>query len=168
MCTPLSSKAVHGGDATWEKLFGSLMGATIYMSEVIFITYMGIMEAPVHAGLGFVPLIVTGWLHGVINRNIRQPLETLSMNVAADVDEEEGELAVVKDVESFQDSLEHLLDTQPSLKPSKDERGPIADTKLACLRKAYNKSVTLMNICIEVHGRTCICLQTAHQHRCWS
>jgi hypothetical protein len=55
-----------GGDATWEKLFGFLMGA-IYMSEAVFVAYMGIMEAPVQAGLGFVPLIGTGMLHGVIN-----------------------------------------------------------------------------------------------------
>jgi hypothetical protein len=65
------------------------------------------------------------------------------MNVAADVNKEEGELAV-NNVGLFEDSVERLLYAQPSLNPSKDERGPslIAGTKLMHLRNVNNKCNT--------------------------
>lgn len=80
-----------GGEATWQRLFPFLM-ACLYVGEFIFIAYMGIKEAPMQGGLGFIPLIVTIIFHKQLNRTVIQPLQTLSLQVAAAVDIDDGEL----------------------------------------------------------------------------
>ena len=106
-----------GGEATWQALFGFLM-ACLYMGEVVFIAYMGLKEAPVQGGLGFVPLIVTILVHYSLVRNIISPLRNLSLEVAASVDIDEGEL-------QEEDMSGGKLYGQPTLDADQDERGPM-------------------------------------------
>jgi calcium permeable stress-gated cation channel len=109
-----------GGDATWQKLFGFLMPC-LYMAEVLFIVYMGIKEAPVQGILAFFPLGATILVHAMLNRNIIQPLRNLSLEVAADVDISDGELATT-DVEGARASS--MIYAQPALNPDR-EREPM-------------------------------------------
>lgn len=109
-----------GGSTTWEVLFGFLV-ACLYMSEGVFIAFMGIKESPAASGCGFVPVIVTVFVHQVvINRNIRGPLKNLSLEVAADVDIADGELE-----QTVSKSLEDQLYAQPALRACMDEREPM-------------------------------------------
>ena len=80
-----------GGEATWQRLFPFLM-ACLYMGEFIFIAYMGIKEAPTQSLLGFVPVVATILFHRYLNRKIINPLQNLSLEAAADVDIDDGEL----------------------------------------------------------------------------
>ncbi|CAJ1963440.1 unnamed protein product [Cylindrotheca closterium] len=50
------------GSTTWQSFFGFLL-ACLYMSEMVFIAYMGIKEAPSQAACGFVPLTATLLFH---------------------------------------------------------------------------------------------------------
>eukprot|EP00545_Synedropsis_sp_CCMP1620_P004793 CAMPEP_0119012876 /NCGR_PEP_ID=MMETSP1176-20130426/7672_1 /TAXON_ID=265551 /ORGANISM="Synedropsis recta cf, Strain CCMP1620" /LENGTH=828 /DNA_ID=CAMNT_0006965913 /DNA_START=192 /DNA_END=2678 /DNA_ORIENTATION=- len=114
-----------GGETTWQALFGFLMAA-IYMSECVFIAYMGIKEGQIQGALGFVPLVVTILMHILLNRNIRKPLENLSLEVAADVDDAEGLQSVDEEADkTFSGTIEYQLYGQPGLKPSLDEREPM-------------------------------------------
>lgn len=114
-----------GGQTTWQGLFGFLMAA-IYMSECVFIAYMGIKEGSIQATMGIVPLVVTILMHIMLNRNIRKPLENLSLEVAASVDDKEGLQTVDKEADNtFSGSIEYQLYGQPGLKPSLDEREPM-------------------------------------------
>lgn len=114
-----------GGDTTWQSLFGFLMVA-IYMSEFVFIAYMAIKEGSAQSAMGIVPLVVTILMHMMLNRNIRKPLENLSLEVAANVDEADGLITNDHQVDStFSASIEYQLYGQPGLKPSLDERAPL-------------------------------------------
>ena len=114
-----------GGVTTWECLFGFLM-VSLYMAEFVFIAYMGLKEGAVQSSLGIVPLVATILVHMAINRNVRKPLENLSLEVAAHVDETEGEQPIDKAADTtFSGSIEYQLYGQPSLKPSLDEREPL-------------------------------------------
>jgi hypothetical protein len=105
-----------GGDATWQQLFAFLM-ACLYMGEFVFIAYMGIKEAPVQAILGFFPLGATIVMHQVLSRNIIKPLKNLSLEVAAHVDIDEGELSSEAGV--------GRLYAMPALDLANEERGPM-------------------------------------------
>lgn len=115
-----------GGVTTWEVLFGFLI-VCLYMSEGIFIAYMGIKESPVASGCGFVPLIITVFVHQIlINRNIRGPLKNLSLEVAADIDIANGELEKSSSKASNSViSLDDQLYAQPALRECLDEREPM-------------------------------------------
>jgi hypothetical protein len=114
-----------GGDTTWQSIFGFLMVA-IYMSEFVFIAYMAIKEGSAQSTMGIVPLVVTILMHMMLNRNIRKPLENLSLEVAANVDEADGLITNDHQVDStFSASIEYQLYGQPGLKPSLDERAPL-------------------------------------------
>ena len=104
-----------GGEATWRKLFGFLMGC-LYLGELVFITYMGIKEAPIHSALAFVPLAVTVIVHVYLVRNVMASLQNLSLDVAANVDIEDGELGP---------SIKDSLYAQPCLKDQPEERAPL-------------------------------------------
>ncbi|CAB9528745.1 CSC1-like protein [Seminavis robusta] len=104
-----------GGDATWQKLFPFLM-ACLYMGELIFIAYMGIKEAPVQGAFGFVPLVVTIAFHMHLSRTIVRPLRNLSLEMAAQVDIDDGEL---------DQNTASVLYGMPALKTEGEERGPM-------------------------------------------
>eukprot|EP00980_Cylindrotheca_fusiformis_P012968 scaffold3236_cov66-Cylindrotheca_fusiformis.AAC.34 len=108
-----------GGLATWQSVFGFLM-ACLYMGEAVFIAYMGIKKAPGPAGCGFIPLIVTVLFHIYIYRKIIVPNKQLSLEAAANVDREVGELQRLEGA-----SVEDKLYGQPALKASENERGPM-------------------------------------------
>uniref|UniRef100_A0A7S1UM40 Uncharacterized protein n=1 Tax=Grammatophora oceanica TaxID=210454 RepID=A0A7S1UM40_9STRA len=80
---------------------------------------MGLKEAPAQAACGFIPFGFTILTHMLINRNIRKPLESLSLEVAALVDQEDGEMTV----ESASYLIDNQLYGQPSLKTVNEERG---------------------------------------------
>jgi fatty acid desaturase len=107
-----------GGDATWQKVFVFLM-ASLYIGEVLFVGFMGLKEAPIHSGLGLVPLIVTILFHRHLVRKVIVPLRYLSLEVAADVDLQDGEL------NSTNNSTSTPLFRQPALDPDQEERGPM-------------------------------------------
>ena len=114
-----------GGVTTWGTLFAFLMSA-LYMSELVFVAYMGLKEGAIQGALGFVPFAVTILVHRLLNRNIRQPLENLSMEAAAEVDIKEGVRLVDKELtSSFESAIEKQVFGQPSLKKSLDEREPL-------------------------------------------
>lgn len=76
----------------------------------------------------FIPLVVTIAFHRYLARNIIGPLKNLSLEVAADVDIQEGELSKApaqEEEESYAALVEHHLYGQPCLKASADERGPM-------------------------------------------
>jgi hypothetical protein len=87
------------------------------MGEFVFIAYMGIKEAPVQAILGFFPLGATIVMHQVLSRNIIKPLKNLSLEVAAHVDIDEGELSSEAGV--------GRLYAMPALDLANEERGPM-------------------------------------------
>jgi calcium permeable stress-gated cation channel len=114
-----------GGSATWQQVFGFLM-SSLYIGEFIFIAYMGIKEAPIQSGLGFVPLIVTCYFHRILYRTYIAPIQNLSLEVAADVDIRDGELS--KDTPDDGDGTtidQSSLYRQPALDTEQDERGPM-------------------------------------------
>jgi len=104
-----------GGEATWNQVFGFLM-ACLYMSEAVFIAYMGLKKAPVPAGLGFVPLIITVLVHRALKRKLIAPLANLSLKIAADIDIRDG---------VFEPEGDDELYLQPALDTKSEERGPI-------------------------------------------
>ena len=106
-----------GGASTWQNVFGFLM-ACLYMAQFVFIAFMGIKKGSVQSGLGFVPLIVTGLFHCVVIRKLIAPLRNIALEVAADVDLQDGELP--KDVST---GIKQLY-RQPALDRDQDERGP--------------------------------------------
>jgi hypothetical protein len=96
------------------------------MAEIVFIAYMGIKEGSAQAALGFIPLVCTIIMHRRIKDRLMKPLLNLSLEVAARIDEEEGELAVQEeDQGSYAVAVERQLYGQPSLKASMDERAPL-------------------------------------------
>jgi calcium permeable stress-gated cation channel len=103
-----------GGEATWQKTFGFLM-ACLYIGQGVFISFMGIKRAPDQAALGLVPLIVTGYVHRALYRKFILPTRILPLSVAADVDEQDGELV------HFQIGAYR----QPAVDPLRDERAPL-------------------------------------------
>jgi len=104
-----------GGEATWRKLFGFLMGC-LYLGEVVFIAFMGVKEAPTHSALAFIVLAFTVLVHVYLVRNVMGSLENLSLDVAATVDIEDGEL---------QPSIKDSMYAQPCLKDQPEEREPL-------------------------------------------
>jgi len=107
-----------GGTTTWEGLFGFLM-ASLYMGEGIFISYMGIKKAWLQSSCGFVPLVASILVHMTINRNIRRPLNNLSLEIAADIDATDGELK-----EEYDNEIKQVYE-QPGLEGKGEERGPM-------------------------------------------
>lgn len=105
-----------GGEATFQKVFGFLM-ACLYISQVLFIAFMSLKLAPVQSGLGFIPLIVTVLFHRYLVRKVIAPLRFLSLEVAADVDLQDGELTIVDSSNG-----DMSLFRQPALDPDQDER----------------------------------------------
>jgi calcium permeable stress-gated cation channel len=114
-----------GGITTWGSLFSFLMAA-LYMSELVFIAFMGLKEGTIQGALGFVTFAVTIFVHRLLHRNIRQPLENLSMEAAAEVDIKEGIRPVDKEpTGNFESAIEKQVYGQPSLKKSLDQRAPL-------------------------------------------
>ena len=116
-----------GGQATWMQVFPFLM-ACLYMGEVVFIAYMGIKQAPIPAGLGFVPLIFTVLVHRYLLRNLIDPLRNLSLEMAADSDIRDGPL--VLEASDKSGGGEQQLYLQPALDVEKEERAPLPYRKL--------------------------------------
>jgi len=65
-------------------------------------------------------------LHAIVNRNIRAPLQSLSLEIAAAIDLDDGELPVLE-VEGFSSEIlvQEKLYGQPALKLRLDERSPM-------------------------------------------
>lgn len=103
-----------GGEATWQKVFGFLM-ACLYIGEGVFISFMGIKQAPIQAALGFVPLVVTGYVHRTLNRKFIAPTQNLSLEAAATADIKDGD---------FIDYQEGAY-RQPAADAENDEREPM-------------------------------------------
>jgi hypothetical protein len=75
----------------------------------------------------FVPLVFTILVHIRLGRQIIGPLQTLSMEVAADVDLQDGALSPIAPAdtdEAYALGVDRKLYGQPSLKPSLEERAP--------------------------------------------
>lgn len=89
--------------------------ASLYMAEAVFIAFMGIKEAPIEGGLGFVPLIATGLVHRIVMRKFIVPGRNLSLEAAANTDVGEGRFNVDG----------QPLYRQPALKTEEEERGPM-------------------------------------------
>ena len=105
---------------TWQTLFPFLISA-IYIAELIFMTYMGMKEAPGPAACAIVPLVVTILVHlFVINRGIVGPLKNLSLEKASELDITNGELKVDQDY-----TIDDQLYGQPALKAATEEREPL-------------------------------------------
>ena len=115
-----------GGKSVWENI-SAFMFVCIFMSEIVFFAYMGIKEGQIQAILGIIALVGTIVVKSRLNRNIIRPLQNLAMSVAADVDIDDGEMDLLKDISTlaFRDAVEEQLYGQPSLKMSKDEREPL-------------------------------------------
>ena len=115
-----------GGLTTWQKLFSFLM-ASIYMSETAFIVYIGYLKKGwIQGFLGFIPLVGTFLVHRLLNRNIRQPLEYLSMEAAADFDIKEGVRKVDKEiVGNMEVAIQEQVYGQPVLRDCLAERKPL-------------------------------------------
>ena len=103
-----------GGQATWQQLFPFLI-ISLYMGELIFIGYMGIKEATTQSLVGIGPLIATGIFHRHLRRTIIVPLRNLPLEIAANVDIQDGELE-----QDAKDSY-HLYG-MPVLKTGDDEK----------------------------------------------
>lgn len=142
-CLHVYSQSFEGGGlTTWEALFDFLM-SSLYIGEVVFIVFLGIKEAPGAAGCGFIPLIITIVTHMAINRNIRGPLKSLSLEVAADMDMKEGELSPDPSSRSI---LEDQLYAQPVLKCHDEEVEPMPyrrsdDVEKATLAKDTDEEI---------------------------
>lgn len=64
--------------------------------------------------------------HYQLRRNIAGPLKNLALEIAANIDIQEGELDLSDaDAQPSTEAVEELLYAQPSLKASADERGPL-------------------------------------------
>ena len=115
-----------GGLTTWQRLFSFLM-ASIYMSELAFIIYVGLLKKGwIQGFLGFIPFIATILVHNLINRNIRQPLEHLSLEAAADFDIKEGVGSVDNEaIGNMDDAMQEQVYGQPVLRKSLAEREPL-------------------------------------------
>jgi hypothetical protein len=73
-----------------------------------------------------VAVVGTALCHYQLRRNIAGPLRNLSLEVAAKVDQQSGELATSDaDAAPFSEAIEGLLYAQPCLKSSADERFPM-------------------------------------------
>jgi len=108
-----------GGVTTWQALFGFLM-ASLYMGEAVFIAFMGVKKAPGPAACGFVPLVLTAIFHRYINRKIINNIGNLALDVAADIDKENGELDRLEGT-----SVDDEVFGQPALKTKDEEREPM-------------------------------------------
>jgi len=108
-----------GGVTTWQSLFGFLMVA-LYMGEAVFIAYMALKLAPAQSACGFVPLVLTIIFHKYINRTIIDNIGNLALDVAADIDKENGELERLEGT-----SVEDKVFGQPSLQVKNEEREPM-------------------------------------------
>ena len=75
-------------------------------------------EAPTHSAVAFVPLAVTILVHIYLVRNVMAPVRNLSLEVAAKVDNEDGEL-------EGDDKEEASMYAQPSLKDQPVDRQPL-------------------------------------------
>lgn len=73
-------------------------------------------EAPIQSALGFVPLACTVLLHLYLRRNVIAPLKQLSLEKAANVDIDDGELEA--------EMLEVSLYAQPCLQDEMEDRQP--------------------------------------------
>ena len=124
-----------GGSATWQQVFGFLM-ACVYIGELIFIVYMGIKEAPIQSGLGFVPFILTLAFHRILYRKYIAPIQNLSMQVAADVDVRDGELSHDNRIGTTK-----TLYRQPALDAEQDERGPMPYRRSAIKPRSITEAV---------------------------
>mmetsp|Transcript_33398 Transcript_33398/g.80843 ORF Transcript_33398/g.80843 Transcript_33398/m.80843 type:complete len:263 (-) Transcript_33398:177-965(-) len=119
-CLHVYSQAADGGGVTtWQGLFGFLM-VCLYMGEAVFIAYMGIKEAPGPAACGFVPLVLTIIFHKYINRKIVDNIGNLALDVAAEIDKENGELEPLEGT-----SVDDKVFGQPALKLKNEEREPM-------------------------------------------
>jgi hypothetical protein len=103
-----------GGEATWQKTFGFLM-ACLYIGQGVFISFMGIKQAPDQAVLGFVPLVVTGFVHRALLRKFIIPTRILPLEAAANVDIVDGDLVDNK-IGAYR---------QPAVDKNQDEREPL-------------------------------------------
>ncbi|CAJ1956837.1 unnamed protein product [Cylindrotheca closterium] len=108
-----------GGVTTWQTLFGFLI-VCLYMGEAVFIVYMGLKEAPGPAACGFVPLVVTIIFHKYINQKIVYNIGNLALDVAAEIDKDNGELERLNGT-----SIEDKVFGQPALKLANEEREPM-------------------------------------------
>lgn len=73
-------------------------------------------EAPTQSALGFIPLALTILVHAYLVRNVLGPLENLSLEVAAQVDIQNGE---------WEGAVDDSLYAQPSLKDQAEDREPL-------------------------------------------
>ena len=76
---------------------------------------MGIKEAPGPTIMGIIPVVVTILAHLYLKRNILAPLKNLSLEVAAHVDIDEGELS----------GGDEQIYGQPALKDNEEDRAPL-------------------------------------------
>ena len=88
------------------------------LADPIYQLFFDEQEAPTQSTLGFVPFALTIVVHVYLSRNVMTPLNNLSLEVAAQVDIEDGELEPVG-------ASEDSLYSQPSLKDKPGEREPL-------------------------------------------
>lgn len=125
-----------GGVTTWQSVFGFLM-ASLYTAEGVFIAYMGIKKAPGPAACGFVPLVLTIIFHKYINGTIIDNIGNLALDVAAEIDKENGELERLEGT-----SVEDKVYGQPSLKVKSEERGPMPYRRQEPVTDPYRQEQT--------------------------
>lgn len=124
-CLHVYHQEFEGGGLMWEGIFGFIM-ACLYTAEFIVVAYLGLKEGIGPAIFCVVPVVGTIYIHMRLRKHVIGPLQNLSLEVAADVDMEEGELSKsVHDDGPSAMAVEEQLYGQPSLKASLDEREPM-------------------------------------------
>mmetsp|Transcript_13597 Transcript_13597/g.28607 ORF Transcript_13597/g.28607 Transcript_13597/m.28607 type:complete len:573 (-) Transcript_13597:1552-3270(-) len=113
-----------GGNATWSSIFVFII-SIIYMSEAVFIVFMGLKKSPLSSGFGFVPLVGTIVFHLNLRRNVITYLQNLPLQRAAAIDVKEGECSDFNRLIYLQPSLNTCLDEQFHVVDS-NTRGPDA------------------------------------------
>eukprot|EP00300_Choanocystis_sp_HF-7_P015566 c19103_g1_i5.p1 GENE.c19103_g1_i5~~c19103_g1_i5.p1 ORF type:complete len:448 (+),score=115.16 c19103_g1_i5:1200-2543(+) len=127
----------EGGGSLWPLMFKMIMGC-LYMSEIVFVVFMGIKKGVAQGPVAIVSVVLTFLFHMRVNATFSKHCNTLALSVARDTDksaEAEQKLsAVVAPPESgnfgVQEAhLNSLAYAPPALSTKKWETSPMSYRK---------------------------------------
>lgn len=78
-------QASEGGGNLWPLMFNMIMGC-LYMSEIIFVVFMGIKKGVAQGPIAIVSVVLTVLFHLRVNATFAKHCKTLALSVACEVD----------------------------------------------------------------------------------
>ena len=104
-----------GGVTTFQQVYAFLI-VCLYMSEIVFVVYMGIKAAGAQAILGCIPIVTTVLVNAELQTNVIKPLQYIPLELAKEEDDKKLTNGIIPSPVALSSTTLLILTVIPAIK----------------------------------------------------